>query len=60
MAALKQPPYACDIVGSFLRPARLRKARAAFVTGDISHDELTAVEDECTSKIGRASCRERV
>lgn len=51
MAALKQPPYAYDIVGSFLRPARLRKARAAFVTDDISHDELTAVEDECIAEL---------
>ncbi len=38
MAALKQPPYAYDIVGA-CAPLR-SKARAAFVTGDILHDEL--------------------
>ena len=51
MAAPKQAPYTYDIVGSFLRPTRLREARAAFATGGISRDELTAVEDECITEL---------
>ncbi len=43
--ALVTPPYACDIVGSFLRPAALRQARADFAAGAITRDELTAAED---------------
>lgn len=34
-----------DVVGSFLRPAELKKARADFEGGAISTDELKAVED---------------
>ena len=51
MAAPKQAPYTYDIVGSFLRPTRLREARAAFATGGISRDELTAVEDKCITEL---------
>ena len=35
-----------DLVGSFLRPERLKSARADYETGKISRDELTKVEDE--------------
>ena len=49
--AIKQPPYTYDIVGSFLRPQRLKRARAAFAAGKISRDELTAVEDECITEL---------
>ena len=48
---IKQPPYTYDIVGSFLRPQRLKRARAAFAAGKISRDELTAVEDECITEL---------
>lgn len=34
-----------DIVGSFLRPEALKEAREAFLSGEISQDELKAVED---------------
>ena len=39
-------PFRYDIVGSFLRPERLKEARAAFADGAISREELTRVEDE--------------
>lgn len=40
-------PFRYDIVGSFLRPQELKDARAKFANGDISRDELTAVENKC-------------
>ena len=43
---MSQRPYRYDIVGSFLRPAYLKEARAQFANGEISKDELTAVEDK--------------
>ena len=39
-------PFRADIVGSFLRPAALKEARAKFEEGSISREELTKVEDE--------------
>lgn len=50
-STLKQPPYTYDIVGSFLRPERLKEARAAYAAGHIGADELTAVEDECIAEL---------
>ena len=38
-------PYRYDIVGSFLRPEKLKIAREKFNNGEISHDELTEVEN---------------
>ena len=35
-----------DIVGSFLRPAELKKARAEFEEGKIKQEELTHVENK--------------
>ncbi|WP_156759058.1 5-methyltetrahydropteroyltriglutamate--homocysteine S-methyltransferase [Microbacterium karelineae] len=40
------PPYRADIVGSFLRPAELKAARAQAAEGGIDAAELRAVEDE--------------
>ncbi|WP_339226082.1 5-methyltetrahydropteroyltriglutamate--homocysteine S-methyltransferase [Oceanobacillus sp. FSL K6-2867] len=40
-------PFRFDNVGSFLRPEKLKEARASFAVGDISADELKRVEDEC-------------
>ena len=40
-------PFRHDYVGSFLRPAELKKARQEFADGTISHEELKAVEDAC-------------
>lgn len=39
-------PFRYDIVGSFLRPAKLKEARADFEQGKITADELKAVEDK--------------
>ena len=39
-------PFRYDIVGSFLRPQKLKEARAAFEKGELSQEQLTAVEDE--------------
>ena len=39
-------PQRYDIVGSFLRPAYLRQARAAFERGQLFADELKAAEDK--------------
>ena len=38
-------PFRADHVGSFLRPAALKEARAKFHEGTISRDELTKIED---------------
>ena len=38
-------PYRVDHVGSFLRPKELVEARAKFVAGEITKEELTKVED---------------
>ena len=40
-------PFRYDFVGSFLRPEKLKQARADFETGAITKDQLTAVEDDC-------------
>ena len=38
-------PFRYDYVGSFLRPAGLKQARADFQNGKIGADELKAAED---------------
>ena len=38
-------------VGSFLRPEELHQARAAFANGDITFEELTAVEDRLITEL---------
>ena len=43
--AITNPPYAYDIVGSFLRPESLKQARADFAAGTITAEQLTAAED---------------
>lgn len=39
-------PFRADIVGSFLRPERLKKARAEYERHEINRDALKQVEDE--------------
>ena len=39
-------PFRVDHVGSFLRPKDLVEARAKFANGEITREELTAVEDK--------------
>ncbi len=43
----KKTPHRFDVVGSFLRPARLKQARIDWKDGRISDAELKAIEDEC-------------
>ena len=43
----KQTPHRFDVVGSFLRPERLKEARRAFEAGSIDAAALKQVEDEC-------------
>ncbi|NKB47776.1 MAG: 5-methyltetrahydropteroyltriglutamate--homocysteine S-methyltransferase [Alphaproteobacteria bacterium] len=47
MTVRATPPFHADHVGSLLRPARLHEARAKAAAGEISPDDLRAVEDEC-------------
>lgn len=40
-------PFRYDYVGSFLRPEKLKKARADFGAGEITREQLKEVEDAC-------------
>lgn len=44
-------PFRYDYVGSFLRPAELKQARADFQGGKIGADELKAVEDQAIREL---------
>ncbi len=46
-----KPPFRADMVGSLLRPGPLKEARAKHASGDISDDQLRAVEDGELEKI---------
>ncbi len=46
-----KPPYRADHVGSFLRPAALKEARAKHEQGAMSAAELKAVEDREIEKV---------
>ena len=41
-----QAPFKYDVVGSFLRPDYLKKAREEFANGTIDTQQLKAVEDK--------------
>ena len=45
MASCTNAPFRCDIVGSFLRPDVLKRARADFSAGTIDAAQLKTVED---------------
>ena len=45
------PPFRADIVGSFLRPDVLKRARMRHAAGEIDDGELRAVEDEQISAL---------
>jgi len=47
------PPFRADIVGSFLRPAALKQARADVAAGTIDRDALTAAEDAAIADLVR-------
>lgn len=51
MIQTKKGPFRADHVGSFLRPANLKKAREQFHNEVISADELRKVEDEEIKKL---------
>lgn len=46
-----QTPYRYDVVGSFLRPEKLKQARKDYDSKKISKEELTQVEDECITNL---------
>src|SRR5256885_15898550 len=41
------PPFRADQVGSLLRPAEIKKARAEVERGEMSAGELRTIEDRC-------------
>jgi 5-methyltetrahydropteroyltriglutamate--homocysteine methyltransferase len=51
MSARATPPFCADHVGSLLRPAPLKEARAKFAKGEIAAAALKAVEDREIEKI---------
>lgn len=51
MTKRTRPPFRADHVGSFLRPAPLKDARAKMEKGQISAAELKAVEDQEIKKL---------
>ncbi|MCH4071844.1 5-methyltetrahydropteroyltriglutamate--homocysteine S-methyltransferase [Pseudoramibacter sp.] len=51
--SILHPPFRYDYVGSFLRPAELKKARADFERGAITAEALKAVEDRCITELVR-------
>ena len=60
-----KPPFRADMVGSLLRPEPLKEARAKRAAGEITAEELRAVEDREIEKIlaqaggGRAAVGDR-
>jgi 5-methyltetrahydropteroyltriglutamate--homocysteine methyltransferase len=51
MSERTQPPFRADHVGSFLRPAKLKEARARSQRNAIGADELKTIEDEAIRDI---------
>ena len=47
----KTLPLHADTVGSYLRTAALKQARADFAAGKISSDALTQIEDQEIAKL---------
>lgn len=43
----KKTPHRFDVVGSFLRPERLKRARREYEAGKLSYESLKDVEDAC-------------
>ena len=44
-------PFRYDIVGSFLRPAALKEARAKHAAGELSAAELTSIENHAINEL---------
>lgn len=51
MAQRTRPPFRADIVGSFLRPASVKKARADFASGAITKAELDRVTRDAIAEL---------
>ena len=51
MTTRTRPPFRADHVGSFLRPKRLLDAREQKARGDITAEQLRAVEDDAIAEI---------
>ncbi len=49
MATRAKPPFRADHVGSLLRPARLAEARARGKAGEMTAEDVRAVEDDCVA-----------
>jgi 5-methyltetrahydropteroyltriglutamate--homocysteine methyltransferase len=47
------PPFRADHVGSLLRPAYLKDARARFARSEITRDQLRAIEDDAIRDVVR-------
>jgi 5-methyltetrahydropteroyltriglutamate--homocysteine methyltransferase len=45
-----RPPFRADQVGSLLRPAELKEARARVERGELSAEALRAIEDRCIAR----------
>jgi 5-methyltetrahydropteroyltriglutamate--homocysteine methyltransferase len=50
-ADMSKPPFRADHVGSLLRPQELHDARARRQRGEISQQDLRAVEDRCVGEV---------
>ena len=50
MSTLKTP-FRYDFVGSFLRPQKLKDAKADFAAGKITQEELDKIIDDCVRDI---------
>jgi 5-methyltetrahydropteroyltriglutamate--homocysteine methyltransferase len=53
MTVRTKPPFRADHVGSFLRPPELLAARDRHKKGEISNDQLRAVEDKAIAEVVR-------
>ena len=49
--AKQNAPFKFDIVGSFLRPEELKKARADYTAGVITAEQLNEVENKCITEL---------
>jgi len=50
-AAVRNPPFRAEHIGSFLRPPRLLENRGRFAHGGISAEELTEAEDDAIKDV---------
>lgn len=53
MGSKNNAPFRADVVGSFLRPEELKKARADYQAKKITAEELKIVEDKCITDLIR-------